>query len=73
MSPTARVRSEGVGDLYVAAKISPVTNEEVEYWPFDERINPNPVIAVEAIGLTPKFPVILVAPVVVIPDSVRIT
>jgi hypothetical protein len=36
-------------------------------------INPNPVIAVEVIGLTPILPVIDVTPVVEMPDSVNVT
>ena len=37
-----------------------------------ERLKPNPVIALALIGLTPISPVIDVAPVVEIPDFVKI-
>jgi len=57
----------------LAAYTFPVTRLEVENWPEESRINPNPVMAVLEIGLTPRFPMIEVAPVVEIPDLDRIT
>ena len=51
----------------MAAKTLPVTRADVEKVPDLSNTNPNPVMAVLAIGLTPIFPTILVVPVVVIP------
>ena len=57
----------------MAAYTFPVTRDEVEYVLELVSFNPNPVMAVAAIGLTPMFPTIEVVPVVVIPDLDRIT
>lgn len=50
-----------------------MTEDDIENWVEESMVNPNPVIAVLPIGLTPIFPVIEVAPVVEIPDFVKIT
>ncbi len=50
----------------------PVTNADVENTFVESATNPNPVMAVVVIGLTPIFPVILVPGVVEIPASERI-
>jgi hypothetical protein len=50
-----------------------VTKDDVANWLEESLVNPNPVIAVLAIGLTPIFPTIEVVPVVEIPDFARIT
>jgi hypothetical protein len=69
----AVVRLAGVGAAYPGAYIIPVTRDDVENWFEASMINPNPVIAVAAIGLTPILPVMAVVPVVEIPDFARIT
>jgi hypothetical protein len=50
-----------------------MTKDDVENWLEESIVNPNPVIAVAAIGLTPISPTIEVVPVVEIPDFARIT
>ncbi len=57
----------------MAAYTFPVTRDDVANVPDESSISPNPVMAVLAIGLTPMFPTIEVAPVLEIPDFDRIT
>lgn len=57
----------------MAAYTFPVTRDDVANVPEESSTNPNPVMAVLAIGLAPISPTIEVAPVVEIPDSDRIT
>ena len=56
----------------MAAKTLPVTRDDLENRPELSSTNPNPVMAVLAIGLTPIFPTIAVVPVVDIPVFERI-
>jgi hypothetical protein len=51
----------------------PVTRDDVENWFEASIVNPNPVIAVAATGLTPILPSMPVVPVVEIPAFARIT
>ena len=50
-----------------------MTNDDVAKLLEESRINPNPVMAVLSIGLTPILPTIEVVPVVETPDFARIT
>jgi hypothetical protein len=49
----------------------PVTRDDEENVPVESIINPNPVMAVEPIGLTPMSPLMAVVPVVEIPDLAK--
>jgi hypothetical protein len=74
--PEAAVRLAGVGAAYVAAYILPVTLDDVENTFVASAVKLNPDIKLAAAGLNPRFPVILVVPVVPvleIPEFARIT
>jgi len=58
ISEMAVVSWEGVGDVYDAANSFPVTCWDVENVPLLSSVKEKPVNAVDAIGLTPMFPVI---------------
>ena len=69
MSPTAVVILLGAGELKFDAYTWPETCAEVEFEVAGVRRTP--VIAVEAVGLTPMWPVIADGGTVEMPDSVR--
>ena len=71
MSLIAAVMTAGVGAEKSAAYTLPVTKDDVANWLEASMINPKPVMAVLAIGLTPILPTIDVVPVVEIPDCVN--
>jgi hypothetical protein len=73
MSPTATVKILGVVGAMSAAYKRPVTAAHVAYWPLLARVIPKPVKAVVAMGLTPRFPVMAVVPVVDTPALDKIT